>query len=327
VRRPVGQILAFATLALTAALLIGLSALSSPLPWPEKTIRVYDATALPHIVSFATAEWNAAGAGPRFVLVRHSTDADVIVKAVANPGKTCDKDAAACVDEAGYWPFGQTHMYLPQVAAASLPAQQLRLRMLAAHEFGHVLGLKHRPVGSCSVMVPTLGSDRCSAPAQSIVIRTLPGCAYDSGLRQRLWCARERTERGVCGPTNRDLAAANELYAVAGPRPSYHSTCSLASRVAPPAPRIIRDLIRSPGLWAQTFDRSRELRKLYCSALLAGLHNRSDLYARTRHSCLHAALSATEQAAARRAGLLANSQAGRSSVHAPVVASLAPRAF
>jgi hypothetical protein len=167
-RRTSGLLLAAVTIVLLWQLL-PMAAQSSPSTWEHGVVRFYDATGMDRTVATAAARWNGSGARVRLVGVDSPAAADVIVE--VDDGKlqaACGTDCLGFATRIGRPSDGRSTVLL----AAELGGDPRPLSIwVAAHEFGHVLGLSHRDGRACSLMskhafdtscAPSLAADDAS---------------------------------------------------------------------------------------------------------------------------------------------------------------------
>jgi predicted Zn-dependent protease len=199
----------FALAALVAAVL---SVCAVPLvaapsrTWPGP-IRVYNPTGWQRSVAAAIGAWNRTGARVRFVLVSRVADTDVVIVASDRALAEVCRPRRGCMGYA--WPVGHrpsagtpAYVYLPDA-----PAQEVKddavTATTAAHELGHILGLRHRT--GCSIMNPAALEQSC--PAKDL---------------------HPSAETYLCGPMRADVDDAIALYGGRRAR-AYRPVCPSGS--------------------------------------------------------------------------------------------------
>jgi hypothetical protein len=139
-----------AVLAALACYVIPVAASPGPRTWDDGLVRFYDAGDLGRTVTTAAERWNDSGAHVRLIQVGAPEDADVIVEVDDRKlRKACGSDCLGYTTSIGRPAGGPVHVLL----ASELSGDPRPLSVwVAAHEFGHVLGLHHRDGRACSLM-------------------------------------------------------------------------------------------------------------------------------------------------------------------------------
>ena len=156
-------LLALVPATVLAALLwqvLPVAASSHPRAWDHGVVRYYDASGMRPTVLTAAERWNASGADVRLMNVDSPRDADVIIG--VDDGRLrslCGRDCLGYTTSIGRPSSGQTNVLL----SGELRGNPRPLSVwVAAHEFGHVLGLEHRDGRACSLMSPHAFDTRCA---------------------------------------------------------------------------------------------------------------------------------------------------------------------
>jgi hypothetical protein len=157
--------------------------------WPDGVVHYYDATGTAGTVEAAARRWNDSGARVHLVPARSAAAADVVVRIDDRRLLSkCGKDCLGFSSNIGRPWHGQAEVLL----SGSIGRRARPLSVwVAAHEFGHVLGLRHRRGNACSVMSEHAFDTRCS-PSLDVGTAT--------------------SEELACVPAPRDVAAAARLY-------------------------------------------------------------------------------------------------------------------
>lgn len=157
--------------------------------WPDGDVRYFDDTGMAGTVAAAAARWNASGARVRLRPVRSAHDADVVFTVDDRRLlDRCGRDCLGFSSNIGRPWGGHAEVLLSGELGRS--ARPLSV-WVAAHEFGHVLGLRHRPGRACSLMSEHAFDTRCS-----------PSLAAGAPTSAEL----------ACVPAPRDVAVAAKLY-------------------------------------------------------------------------------------------------------------------
>lgn len=184
-----------------AALAFGVGALAMgddepPDPrWPRGEVNVFAPTqgTIDSLI-FAAKRWTGSGADVRVRVVKYERDADVLVRLDdARLTRECGPRCFGFTTAIGRPADGKSEILLRE----SLGKPTSLAVWVAAHELGHVLGLRHvKDSPTCTIMSPGWFDTRCA-----------PTLSEDVPRYRELWCV----------PTPADIRAAAKLYG-GGPR-------------------------------------------------------------------------------------------------------------
>lgn len=165
-----------------------------PQPWERGRVAFLDRSGMARTVNAAAARWNASGAAVRFVQAAREEDADVVVEVDdAALVRTCGRDCLGYSTSIGR-PADRPARILLSGELAGDP-RSLSV-WVAAHELGHVLGLRHTGGRGCSVM---------------------SAHAFDTSCAPSMAARQPTLQELACVPAPADVRAAAALY---GGRPA-----------------------------------------------------------------------------------------------------------
>jgi hypothetical protein len=137
---------------------------------------------------FAAERWSQSGADVDVRVVRFAKDADVIVRMDDRRlGARCGRRCFGFTTAIGRPGSGRSEIFLRE----DLGRPTALAVWVAAHELGHVLGLRHRDGPACTIMSPTWLDTRCA-----------PSMAKGVPRWRELWCV----------PAPSDVANAARIY-------------------------------------------------------------------------------------------------------------------
>jgi len=154
------------------------------IPWPGRSISVYDQSGFLPSLTTAVLQWDNAGIATRFIIT-DDPQAEVVVRV---DQRACRDRCAALTEYVGYRPGGMETIYLSREPS---PLEKIKptyyMTRVLVHELGHVLGLHHN--SGCSVMSSSF--------------------MKDCGLANQYHSENDIRE---CGPLPVDVAAAQKIY-------------------------------------------------------------------------------------------------------------------
>jgi hypothetical protein len=175
-------------LLLAGRLLPAMAGASDP-RWPDGVVRVYDDSGMTDTIITAAHRWTVSGADVDVAVVMHPRDADVIVRTDDRRLlELCGRDCLGYSTSIGRPKDGHSEILM----RSNLGGNPRPLSVwVAAHELGHVLGLRHRDGHNCSVMSPR---------------------AFDTNCAPSLAATRPTSAELACVPAPADVDVAAALY-------------------------------------------------------------------------------------------------------------------
>ena len=176
-RTPRLLLAAVAALVAVAAIwqVLPVAASTGPSAWEDGSVRYYDASGMERTVAIAAARWNASGAHVRLRRVDSRRDADIVIDSDDEElREVCGSDCLGYTTSIGK-PSDEPTLVL---LAGELGGETRALSVwVAAHELGHVLGLRHRDGRICSLMSEHAFDTRCA-----------PSLAAEQATMEQLAC-------------------------------------------------------------------------------------------------------------------------------------------
>ena len=158
--------------------------------WPDGVVNVFAPTqgSIDSLI-FAARRWTGSGAHVKIRVMRSEADADVLVRLDdARLDKECGRRCFGFTTALGRPKEGKSEILLRERLGKPTSLSV----WIAAHELGHVLGLRHVANSpTCTIMSPTFFDTRCA-----------PTLSEDVPRYRELWCV----------PTPTDIRAAAKLY-------------------------------------------------------------------------------------------------------------------
>lgn len=195
------------------ALILDSNTEESVLRWNQPVIKIADRSGRPLAMIWAVQRWNSSGLGIRLSLVADPKQADVVARARRRDhfALGCESHqvvGCASIGRRSWPPWGTPTLQL--LRPNPRERDQGQYADIAAHELGHLLGLRHSRSG-CALMN---SYSECRNPQSRRI--TPAGCPVKGksidGLDRQAWCPQRWISRSLCGPTRSEVGQLIKLY-------------------------------------------------------------------------------------------------------------------